>query len=40
MEISKEENQNEGKIPYLATIYEPREDEKINELLNKQTRRI
>ena len=39
MEI-KEENQNEGKIPYLATIYEPREDEKINELLNKQTRRI
>jgi len=40
MEISKEENQNEGKIPYLAKIYEPREDEKINELLNKQTRRI
>ena len=40
MENSSEDNQNEGKIPYLATIYEPREDEKLNELLNKQTRRI
>ena len=40
MSIKNEENENEGKIPYLATIYEPREDEKINELLNKPTRRI
>ena len=40
MEPSKEDKENEGKIPFLATIYEPREDEKINELLKKQTRRI
>ena len=40
MEFPNENNENEGRIPYLATIYEPREDEKLNELLNKQTRRI
>ena len=40
MEPNKEENQNEGKIPYFATIYQPRDDELLNELLNKQTRRI
>ena len=40
MEPNKEENKNEGKIPYFATIYQPRDDELLNELLNKQTRRI
>jgi hypothetical protein len=40
MDFKFDPNENEGKIPYLATIYEPREDEKINELLNKPTRRI
>ena len=29
MDFKFDPNENEGKIPYLATIYEPREDEKI-----------
>ena len=40
MDSKKQEIENEGKIPYLAEIYEPKEDEKINELLDKLTRRI
>ena len=40
MEQNQGENQNEGRIPYLATIYQPEENEILNELLNKQTRRI
>ena len=34
------EEENIGKIPYYATIYRPKEDELINELLGKPTRRI
>lgn len=36
----EKENENEGNIPYLAKIYQPKDDEKINELLGKLTRRI
>ena len=39
-EEKKELIESDGKIPYLATIYHPRDDEILNELLNKQTRRI
>ena len=40
MEPKKEENKIEFIIPYLAQIYEPKDDEKINELLDKLMRRI
>ena len=40
MEPKNEENKIEFIIPYLAQIYEPKDDEKINELLDKLMRRI
>lgn len=38
--MKKNEEENIGKIPYYATIYDPSEKEVVGELLGKHTRRI
>lgn len=38
--MKKNDEENIGKIPYYATIYEPDEKEVVGELLGKHTRRI
>ena len=38
--MKQNDEENVGKIPYYATIYEPNEKEIVGELLGKHTRRI
>ena len=40
MKENTKEETNIGKIPYDATIHKPKEEEKIDEVLGKETRRI